>query len=79
MTVAQARDYLNSSNIELGSIIPGGQVTDLENAYIVKQNPQPYTEIAGETVSNKIRPGQIMDIWISSTPPVKDSTTTLPQ
>jgi len=79
MTVAQARDYLNSSNIELGSIIPGGQVTDLENAYIVKQNPQPYTEIAGVTVPNKIRPGQIMDIWISSTPPVKDSTTTLPQ
>jgi beta-lactam-binding protein with PASTA domain len=79
MTVAQARDYLSSSNIELGSVIPDGSVTDTENAFVTKQNPQPYSEIAaGETVPNKIRPGQIMDIWISATPPVKDSTT-LPQ
>jgi beta-lactam-binding protein with PASTA domain len=80
MTVAQARDYLSSSNIELGSVIPDGTVPDMENAYIIKQNPQPYSEIAeGETVPNKIRPGQIMDIWISATPPIKDSTTTSPQ
>jgi beta-lactam-binding protein with PASTA domain len=75
MTVAQARSYLSNSSIELGSIIPLSQVTDTENAYIARQNPQPYSEIAaGESVRNKISPGQIMDIWISATPPVKDST-----
>jgi len=75
MTVAEARSYLSNSNIELGAVIPLGQVTDTENAYIARQNPQPYSEIAaGESVRNKIRPGQIMDIWISSVPPVKDST-----
>ena len=80
MTVAQARNYLGTSNIELGSIIPDGTVTDTENAFVIKQNPGPYSEIAdGETVPNKIRPGQIMDIWISATPPVRDSTTILPQ
>jgi len=78
MTVGQARDYLSSSNIELGSVIPEGTVTDTENAFVIKQNPSPYSELGGETVTNKIRPGQIMDIWISATPPVKDSTTTSP-
>jgi beta-lactam-binding protein with PASTA domain len=75
MTLAEARSYLGNSSIELGAIISLGQVTDTENAYIARQNPQPYSEIAaGESVRNKISPGQIMDIWISSTPPVKDST-----
>jgi beta-lactam-binding protein with PASTA domain len=77
MTVVEARSYLSNSSIELGAIIPLGEVTDTENAYIARQNPEPYSEIAaGESVRNKISPGQIMDIWISSTPPVKDSTST---
>jgi beta-lactam-binding protein with PASTA domain len=75
MTVTEARSYLSNSSIELGAIIPLGQVTDTENAYIARQNPQPYSEIAaGESVRNKIGPGQIMDVWISSTPPAKDTT-----
>jgi hypothetical protein len=79
MTVAQARDYLNTGGIELGAVIPDGQVPDTENAFVIRQSPQPYSEIAdGETVKNKIRPGQIMDIWISATPPVKDSTSGTP-
>jgi len=78
MTVAQARDYLSSSNIELGSIIPDNSVTDTESAFVIKQNPSPYSELAGEMVTNKIRPGQIMDIWISAAPPVRDSTITSP-
>jgi beta-lactam-binding protein with PASTA domain len=77
MTVSEARSYLSNSRIELGAIVPLGQVTDTENAYIARQNPEPYSEIAaGESVRNKISPGQIMDIWISSTPPVKDTTAT---
>lgn len=75
MTVAMARSYLETSNIELGAIVPQGQVTDTDNAFVIRQNPTPYAEIAsGETVKNKIRPGQIMDIWISATPPTTDST-----
>jgi len=75
MTVAEARSYLSNSSIELGSIVPLDQVTNTENAYIARQNPEPYTETSdGESVRNKISPGQIMDIWVSSTPPVKDST-----
>lgn len=70
MTVKEARDYLSSHHIELGAIIPEGQVTDTENAFITKQNPQTYSVIAeGVTSPNKIRAGQIMDIWISVTPP----------
>jgi beta-lactam-binding protein with PASTA domain len=81
MTVSQARAYLSSSNIELGEIIPQGSVTDTENAFVIKQNPPPYSTNAssGETVKNKIRPGQILDIWISTTPPQPDSSLTMPQ
>lgn len=81
MTVSQARAYLSSSNIELGAVIPQGTVTDTENAFVIKQNPPPYSQdaVSGETTKNKIRPGQIMDIWISATPPLPDSTATLPQ
>jgi beta-lactam-binding protein with PASTA domain len=81
MTVSQARAYLLSSNIELGEIIPQGTVTDTENAFVIKQNPSPYSQNDGngEAVKNKIRPGQIMDIWISAMPPQPDSTAIQPQ
>lgn len=70
MTVAEARDYLSSQNIELGAIVPLESVSDTENAYITRQKPMPYSQIAeGVTTPNKIRPGQIMDVWISLNPP----------
>lgn len=80
MTVSQARAYLSSSNIELGAVIPQGTVTDMENAFVIKQNPPSYSmDATGESIKNKIRPGQIMDIWISATPSQPDSTATPPQ
>jgi beta-lactam-binding protein with PASTA domain len=78
LTVAQAREYLSSDNIGIGVILAEGVVSDTANAYIVKQNPEPVTQLpTGETAGNHIRAGQLMDIWISMAPPVKDSTTQL--
>jgi len=75
LTVSQAREYLSGDEINIGVILTEGTVADTANAYIVKQNPEPITVMpTGVTVNNRIRAGQMMDIWISMTPPVKDST-----
>jgi len=79
LTVSQAREYLSGDNVGVGVIITTGAVTDTANAYIVKQNPATTTQLpSGETVHNRIRPGQLMDIWISATPPVRDTTVVQP-
>lgn len=74
-TVSQAKDYLSGDNIGLGVIIATSAIQDTANAYIVKQNPEPETQLPnGETAHNHIRPGQLMDVWISVAPPVRDTT-----
>jgi eukaryotic-like serine/threonine-protein kinase len=80
LTIAQAKEYLSGDNISIGTILTTSPVSDTANAYIVKQNPEPLTELpTGEKVNNRIRAGQLMDVWISMTPPIKDTTTTQPQ
>jgi beta-lactam-binding protein with PASTA domain len=76
LTVSQAKEYISGDNVSIGVIIAETPVSDTANAYIIKQNPAPTTTLpTGETVNNKIRAGQLMDIWISMTPPPpKDST-----
>jgi beta-lactam-binding protein with PASTA domain len=77
LTISQAREYLSSDNIGLGVILTASAVSDTANAYIVKQSPAPTTLLpTGETMRNRIRAGQFMDVWISATAPVKDSTAT---
>ncbi|QEC66877.1 PASTA domain-containing protein [Panacibacter ginsenosidivorans] len=66
MTVNDARSLLSSYNIVMGAIIPLDAVSDTANAFVVNQKPIEFnTEADGTTTKNKIRPGQIMDIWIS--------------
>jgi eukaryotic-like serine/threonine-protein kinase len=80
LTIAQAKQYLAGDNISIGTILTTSPVSDTANAYIVKQNPEPLTELpTGEKVNNRIRAGQLMDVWISMAPPIKDTTTTQPQ
>jgi beta-lactam-binding protein with PASTA domain len=75
LTVSQAREYLSGDNIGIGVILTESAVSDTASAYIVKQNPEPITELpTGEKAVNHIRAGQLMDIWISMTPPIKDTT-----
>ncbi|CAN5614859.1 hypothetical protein BH10BAC2_BH10BAC2_06210 [soil metagenome] len=66
MTVGDARSLLSSYNIVMGAIIPLDAVSDTAHAYVVNQKPIEFTTAEdGTTRKNKIRPGQIMDIWIS--------------
>ena len=79
MTLAQARDYLSNLGLNISTINPEGTVTDKENAFVVKQSPDSFTsQPDGSRTENKIRAGQLIDIWISATPPVQDSVTAIP-
>lgn len=79
MTLAQAKDYLSNLSISISTVIPEGAVTDTVNAFVSRQNPMPYTVMPdGSKNPNKIKSGQLIDIWISATPPVKDTAAAQP-
>jgi len=66
----EAKAYLQSIGINIGAIIADNSLSDSASAFIVKQNPQVFMDLpTGERQVNKIKQGQLMDIWLSSTPP----------
>ncbi len=79
MTLAQAKDYLSNLSISISTVIPEGAVPDTVNAFVSKQNPMPFNLLPnGAKSPNKIKSGQLIDIWISATPPVRDTAATQP-
>ena len=79
MTLQEARSYLATVNVNIGSVVPVGAVRDSSNAFVVKQTPAPLSEGVGpqgERVPNKIKQGQVMDLYISATAPARDTTLT---
>lgn len=79
MTVADARLYLSNKGLNISAIITdGASISDTAAAYIIKQSPVAFSTLApGQIVANKIRPGQLIDIWISTVAPQRDSTATV--
>jgi len=74
LTLADVKILLEQNGLALGSTVPlpdAGSVTDMENAYIIRQSPMPRTPDGAPV---RIRPGQMIDVWVSATPPVVDST-----
>ncbi len=79
MTVGEARLYLSNKNISINTIMTEGPISDTTGAFISKQSPLPFSTLSpGEIVANKIRPGQLMDIWISTTAPPRDTSNSVP-
>lgn len=75
MSLSEAKDYLNTLNLSLGAIVPNADITDTLNAFVYKQNPSVISQsAAGDTIKNKINPGQVIDVWLSTQAPVKDTT-----
>lgn len=76
LTLTQARSQLTTLGLSIASVVPMDAVKDTANAFIVKQNPDVFSKQSsstGEKVNNKIKPGQLIDVYISTTAPVKDS------
>lgn len=75
LTLSQVKSMLSSMGLSTGSLVLMGSVSDSLNAYIVKQAPEPSIEtVPGEKKLNKIRAGSTMDLYISNTAPIKDTT-----
>ncbi|MBA4198548.1 MAG: penicillin-binding protein [Chitinophaga sp.] len=76
LTYEQAKGQLQTLNINIGSVVLVNGVTDSANAFIVKQNPPVYIETENNTKTlNKIKPGQLIDLYLSTVAPVKDTLT----
>ncbi len=74
LTLSQAKSLLGSMGLSTGSLVIMGSVSDSLNAFVVKQAPEPtYEAIPGEKIFNKIRAGSTMDIYISNTAPIRDT------
>ncbi|GAC1438761.1 MAG: hypothetical protein NVSMB63_02960 [Sediminibacterium sp.] len=77
MTLQEARGYLSTVSVNVGSVVPVGTIKDSAASFIVKQTPPPLSDVLGpigEKLPNKIRQGQVMDLYISATAPVRDTT-----
>ena len=71
LTYTEAKALLESKGIGLGSIIVNANVTDTLSSFVFKQSPEKNDEDGNTRV---IRPGQLIDIWLSLTAPEKKST-----
>lgn len=69
-TYFEAREILAASNLNVGTVLIDGGVTDTLGAFIFKQSPPRRNEL-GEL--NLIRAGESVDLWLTATKPVKDS------
>ncbi|WP_119079935.1 PASTA domain-containing protein [Chitinophaga alhagiae] len=70
-TYFEAREILAASNLNVGTVLIDGGVTDTLGAFIFKQTPARRNAL-GEL--NLIRAGESVDLWLTATRPVKDST-----
>lgn len=71
LTFGEAKILLEAQGLILGTSIPSPLVRDQESAYVVRQSPEPKNE---DNKQFRIRPGQMIDLWLDVDPPVTDST-----
>ncbi|MES2374444.1 MAG: PASTA domain-containing protein [Bacteroidota bacterium] len=75
MTYEEARTYLSTMGINIGAVTGMDEIKDSTNAYVIRQMPDVLSDslsAEGMRVPNKIKQGQLIDIYISSTAPVKN-------
>jgi beta-lactam-binding protein with PASTA domain len=78
MTLDEARTMLGSMNLGVGSVVAMGSIADSSAAFVVKQNPEVFSEpTPGQKNPNKTRAGSTFDLYISATAPVRDTTNTI--
>jgi beta-lactam-binding protein with PASTA domain len=70
LTYSEAKILLEAQGLILGAVITDPNVRDTANAFVYKQNPNTTDEKRRQF---KIRPGQMMDMWLSVQRPNVDS------
>lgn len=71
LTYDEAKILLQTNGLIIGSVIPDPLVKDTASAFVYKQSPLSRTE---DGFRVRIRPGQMIDVWLSVEKPVIDST-----
>jgi beta-lactam-binding protein with PASTA domain len=71
LTYSEAKILVDAHGLIIGSVIPDPLVKDTANAFVYKQSPLSKTE---DGFHVRIRPGQMIDVWLSVDKPVIDST-----
>lgn len=75
LTYNEAKMMLDVNGLIVGSVIPDPLVKDTANAFVYRQSPQSKTE---DGFRVRIRPGQMVDVWLSVEKPAVDSTVVSP-
>lgn len=70
LTYMEAKEVLAASNLNIGTVLIDGGVTDTLGAFVFKQSPARRNELHE---LNLIRAGESVDLWLSASRPVKDS------
>ncbi len=70
LSFAEAKLLLESQGILLGAVVADANVRDSASAFIYRQNPTTKTE---DGFPVRIRPGQLMDVYLSLEKPVLDT------
>lgn len=67
LTFEEAKILLGAQGLILGAVLVDPLVSDTAAAYVYRQSPEPKT---AEGLQFRIRPGQMMDLWLSLEKPV---------
>jgi beta-lactam-binding protein with PASTA domain len=71
LTYEEALMLLQSTGLSAGAVVPDPDVKDTNGAFVYRQSPERLTY---DGRLNRIRPGQTIDLWLSSQKPVRQQT-----
>jgi beta-lactam-binding protein with PASTA domain len=78
LTFEAAKLMLQGMNINIGAVVALNPITDSASSFIVKQSPAAISDsldMSGFRLPNKMKAGQLMDLFLSSTPPAPTDST----
>ena len=77
LTYVDAKNLLLLQHINIGSVLSLETIKDSATSFVFRQTPgylsTKLDSLTGMPVPNKIRQGQLVDLYLSNTPPPKDS------
>lgn len=77
LTYPEALNQLSLQGINLGSVLSVETIKDSSASFVFRQTPgylsNKLDSLTGMPLINKIRQGQLIDLYLSTTPPPKDS------
>ncbi|MBS1598773.1 MAG: PASTA domain-containing protein [Bacteroidetes bacterium] len=72
LTYREARSVISENGLIMGSPLPDPDVRDTMNAFVYRQSPD---RLDDEKKLNRIRQGQVIDIWLSVIKPQRSDST----